>query len=274
MSPPPTPTTPAAQSGAGSGSGPHPVVPAAWSWSDAERRVHRVYHLCARMTLDAKEAEGACLETFQRAVASSHPPVDSSTRDLWLLKIAAHVLGERLPSTPEVSFELLDETLRSEATRTEEVSSITNPDHELLLWQLKQGCMTAVVNCLAPGERIAFVASVVLGLGESEACAALGITPSALKVRLSRARKKIGDYLAPRCAHVDPLNPCHCPSRIGVALRKGFIAPPARSEVSLRKLPTFSLEGRQREAVTIYQTLPPPEPPAELLQRIKALLPA
>src|SRR5207247_610081 len=129
------------------------------------------------------------------------------------------------------------ETLRSEATRTEEVSSLSDPQREFLLWELKQGCMTAVVNCLAPGERIAFVATAVLGLTDQDAALALGITPSALKVRLSRARKKIGDYLAPRCGHVDPRNPCQCPSRIGVALRKGFIAPPAQSEVQLRKLP-------------------------------------
>lgn len=243
-------------------------------WADVDRLAGRVYQLCARMTLDEEEAQDACFETFQRAANSrGNPPADARTAELWLLKIAAHVLTERLPSAPEVSFDLLDETLRSEATRTEEVTSLQNPERDLLLWQLKQGCMTAVVNCLAPGERIAFVASGILGLGEQEACAALGITPSALKVRLSRARKKIGDYLAPRCAHVDPRNPCHCPSRIGVALRKGFIAPPARSEVSLRKLPTFTEEGRQREAITIYRTLPEPEPPSALLQRIKALAP-
>jgi RNA polymerase sigma-70 factor (ECF subfamily) len=238
-----------------------------------ERSVRRVYQLCARMTLDESAASGACEETFQRAAAAAPGarPADARTLEVWLLKIAAHVLAERLPSTPEVSFDLLDETLRSEATRTEEVRSLTHPEREFLLWELKQGCMTAVVNCLAPGERVAFVASVILGMPDDEAAAALDINASALKVRLSRARKKIGDYLAPRCGHVDPRNPCHCPSRIGVALRKGFIAPPSQAAITLRKLPEFSEEGRQREAVAIYQALPEAEPPPALLQRIKAI---
>src|SRR5205085_1607537 len=133
-----------------------------------------------------------CLETFQRASASASPPTEPATFDLWLLKIAAHVRGERLSSTPEVSFDLLDETPRSEATRTAEGSSLTNPERDLSLWQRNQGCIT----------------------------------------------------------------------------------PAASSEVSLRKLPTFSEEGRQRDAVSIYQTLPEPELPAALLQRIKALVPA
>ena len=241
-------------------------------WDDDAllRRVRKVFHLCHRMTLDPEEAKAACFETFQRAAAGERPS-DDHANELWLLKIAAHVLEKRLSPTPEVSFDVLDETLRSEATRTEEVSSLTDPMREFLLWELKQGCMTAVVNCLAPGERIAFVATSVLGLSDEDAALALGISASALKVRLSRARKKVGDYLAPRCGHVDPRNPCQCPSRIGVALRKGFIAPPARSEVMLRKLPKFNEGRRQREAVAIYQSLPEPDPPAELLQRIKAV---
>src|SRR5690606_35545637 len=100
-----------------------------------------------------------------------------------------------------------------------------------MLWELKQGCMTSVVNCLSVGERVAFVMSSIMGLSEDEAAKTLGITPSAFKVRLSRARKKVTDYLAPRCEHVDPRNPCRCPSRLGVALNKGFLPPPSASSL-------------------------------------------
>src|SRR5438477_3282007 len=151
-------------------------------WGNADGKVRRVYNLCHRMTLDPAQAASVCLETFQRA-QSGDRPADDHALELWLLKIAAHVLEQRLPPTPEVSFDLLDDTLRSEATRTEEVSSLTDPQREFLLWELKQGCMTAVVNCLAPGERIAFVTSTVLGLSDEDAALALGISASALKVR-------------------------------------------------------------------------------------------
>src|SRR5262245_28247941 len=183
-----------------------------------ERHLPTVWNFCSRMTLSVNDARDAAFETFERASASPHPPVDPKDMELWLLKIAAHVVEKRLPPTPEVDFDLLDETLRSEATRTHEVSSLTTPEREFLLWELKQGCMTAVINCLSPGERAAFVMSAVLKKSDDDAAKALNIKVSAFKVRLSRARKKIGDYLAPRCEHVDPRNPCHCPSRIGIAL--------------------------------------------------------
>src|SRR6185436_2361617 len=93
------------------------------------------------------------------------------------------------------------------------------------LWELKQGCMTAVINCLPAGERAAFVVCHLLKLSDEAAAKSLAISGSAYKVRLS---------LAPRFEHVNPLNPCRCPARVGTALHKGFIGKVA-GEVSLRK---------------------------------------
>src|SRR5438874_4759470 len=228
-----------------------------------------VYHFCARMTLSAEEAIESAYETFERAF-NGQAPGDAAEQELWLLKIADHVIQKRLPPEPEVDFDLLDDTLRSEATRTNGVSSLAAPEREYLLWELKQGCMTAVINCLSPGERAAFVMSSVLNKSDEQASKALGIKVSAFKVRLSRARKKIGDYLAPRCEHIDPRNPCHCPSRIGIALSKGFIAPPQTSVVHLRTPNRpFDQEIKSRDATKIFQTLPPAEVPPELVERLK-----
>ena len=226
------------------------------------------------MTLDQEEAAEAAFQVFSRAAANPELPSDERDLEVWLMRRACEALSPLIPITPEVSFELLDETLRSEATRTGEVASLTNPQREFLLWELKQGCMTAVINCLPPGERVAFVLSSVLGLTDEEGARAIGIKPSAFKVRLSRARKKISDYLAPRCEHINPRNPCRCPSRIGIALEKGFIAPPPQSEVSLRRrLPFFNEEPRTGgDATGLFRTLPDPEPPQELFRRILAAL--
>ena len=167
---------------------------------------------------------------------------------------------------------MLDETLRGEATRTDIVRSLSDPQRDFLLWELKQGCMTAVINCLPPGERAAFVVCHVLKLADEAAAKSLAISESAYKVRLSRARKKVGDYLAPRCEHINPMNPCHCPARVGTALHRGFIGKVA-GVVSLRKPAEFPY-GRygtgagnddvpMRDIAAIYGNLPEPDPPPD-----------
>src|SRR5512138_477215 len=228
----------------------------------------RLYNFVFRLTLDRDRAERYVIDVYTAAVEQA----DKAPAN-------PDVLEARLPRQPEVNFDILDETLRSEATRTDVVRSLSDPDRDFLLWELKQGCMTAVVNCLPPGERAAFVVCHILKLADAAAAKSLGITESAYKVRLSRARKKVGDYLAPRCEHVNPMNPCRCPARVGTALHKGFIKPEPRSptEVSLRKpeIPYGRYgtglgndDAPMRDISAIYGGLPDPDPPADLGSRL------
>lgn len=236
----------------------------------------RLYNFVYRLTLDRDRAERYLVDVYAAAAAQLARAPDTE-REIWLIGIANKLLEERLPRQPEVDFDVLDETLRGEATRTDIVRSLSDPQRDFLLWELKQGCMTAVVNCLPPGERAAFVVCHVLKLGDEPAARSLAISGSAYKVRLSRARKKVGDYLAPRCEHVNPLNPCRCPARVGTALHKGFIGKVA-GQISLRKQAEIPY-GRygtglgnddvpMRDISTIYGNLPEPDPPADFGARL------
>jgi DNA-directed RNA polymerase specialized sigma24 family protein len=241
----------------------------------------RLYNFVFRLTLDRDRAERYLVDIFVLAAQKiASRPADDAAAVGWLIGLANGLLEERLPRQPEINFDTLDETLRSEATRTDVVRSLSDPQRDFLLWELKQGCMTSVVNCLPPGERAAFVVCHVLKLPDEQAAASLGITESAYKVRLSRARKKVGDYLAPRCEHVNPNNPCRCPARVGTALAKGFIrqAAPERREVSLRKPEPYNRYGTglgnddvpMRDISAIYGNLPEPDPAPDLLDRLLA----
>jgi RNA polymerase sigma-70 factor (ECF subfamily) len=231
------------------------------------------------MCLDHDRAREVVEETFLRAYIGSDDLPEPDRVSLWLLKISHHVLSNKLSRTPEVSFDLLDETLRSEATRTDVVRSLLEPRRDFLLWEMKQGCMTSVVNCLSPGERAAFVLSNIQKVPLSDAAKILGVSSAAYKVRLSRAKKKITDYLSPRCEHVDPMNPCRCPARVGVALSKGFIK--SGGEVSLRKRPlSYGRYGAGpdqqdiplRDIEAIYGNLPLSRSPDDLCEHLRAMV--
>ncbi len=231
----------------------------------------RLYNFVFRLTLDRDRAERYLRDVYAAAVEQADAaPTTPAETEVWLLGVANKLLEQRLPRQPEVDFDMLDETLRNEATRTDVVRSLSDPQRDFMLWELKQGCMTSVINCLPPGERAAFVVCHVLKLSDAAASTALAITESAYKVRLSRARKKISDYLAPRCEHVNPMNPCRCPARVGTALHKGFIRP--IGVVSLRKAEVpygrygtgvGNGDAPMRDIATIYGNLPEPDPPAD-----------
>lgn len=238
-----------------------------------------LFNFAFRMSLDRERAGQVVEECYRRAYSRLDNLPGGDAAELWLLKIAGHVIQQRLPRSPEVDWNTLDETLRSEATRTDVVRSLAEPAQDFLLWELKQGCMTAVINCLSPGERAAFVLANVLRLEDEDAAAVLAISLSAYRVRLSRAQKKVTDYLAPRCEHIDPNNPCRCPARVGVALHAGFIKAPSRIRLRQRVEP-FGRYGAGggaddkplRDVAAIYGHLPEPDPPESLGDRLRGLV--
>lgn len=248
-----------------------------WFRDLVESYLGPVYNFAFRMSLENKRAAQLSELAYLKALAQFENAPQAEKKVLpWLIALTNEVLAEVMPKTPLVSFDLLDEKLRSDVTRTDVVRSLEPKERDVLLWELKQGCMTSVVNCLSAGERSAFVLKNVIALEDDRAAVALGITESAYRVRLSRATKKIADYLAPRCEHVDPLNPCRCPARVGVALANGFIG--GGRSVSLRKPVAFGRYGvgadkedlPLREVEAIYANLPDPEPAADLASTIIA----
>lgn len=254
--------------------------PAATGFAElVQGHIDAVFHLVYRLTLDQDRAVRYTHDVF---VSVAQRPewariANSELQRLWLYRQASELVEGRLPRQPEVNFDILDETLRGDATRTDVVRSLTDPQRDFLLWELKQGCMTAVIHCLPPGERAAFVLTMIVKLDDAAAAAVLGVNESAYRVRLSRARQKVGDYLAPRCEHVNPMNPCRCPARVGNAVDRGFIRPPG--VVSLRKAEVpFGRYGTGagnedealRDIAKIYGSLPAFLPPEGLAAGIVA----
>lgn len=237
-----------------------------------EQHLGDVHNFAYRVGNDAQRADEQTREVFLRAYVGRDKLPDLERVGAWLMKIGVHIALGSLDGSNRITFDFLDDTIRGDPTQVTRTDRLTDPERSLLLWELKQGCMTAVLNCLSLGERMAFVMVVMMDAKPAVAAASLGITPAALKVRLSRAKKKTVDYLAPRCEHVHPMNPCRCPSRLGVALKKGFIQDVVPgAEVNLRKVPPEALRPSQpvRDVVALYQQLPAPRDLSDLRGRLE-----
>ena len=174
-----------------------------------------------------------------------------------LLGMVARTMEENLGRRSDHSFESLDTLLRSDITRPIDLNAAGVEDEtkvHLMLWELKRTCLTSVLGCLPPGVRLSFVLTDLVGLSPQEAAEMLGIKESAYRVRLTRARKRIEDYLAPRCYHVDRENPCTCTGRLMIAVDVGFVKPPT----SAQDIPhePHDAGGPQRDVGSLYRGLP------------------
>ncbi|EDM74373.1 RNA polymerase sigma subunit [Plesiocystis pacifica SIR-1] len=187
-----------------------------------------------------------------------------------LLGMMARNMEESLGRRSEHTFESLDNILRSDITRPIDLNSQGMSDDptqiHVMMWELKRTCLTSVLGCLPPGVRLSFVLTDLAGLSPAEAAEMLGIKESAYRVRLTRARKRIEDYLAPRCFHVDRENPCTCSGRLMIALDAGFVKPPARSDDIPHE--PHDAKGSQRDVGSLYRGLPRVKQPDVEIERL------
>ncbi|MFZ6184467.1 sigma factor-like helix-turn-helix DNA-binding protein [Nannocystis pusilla] len=183
----------------------------------------------------------------------------------YLLGKLARGIEEALGRKADHSFVILDNLLRSEETQPIDAEK---PPIEgdlsrlpVLLWELKRTCLASVLGALPPGVRVSFVVTDLFGFPPGAAAELLGIKESAFRVRLTRARRRLEDYLAPRCGHIDRHNPCYCEGRLNLALETDFVRlPPHTADVPAA---AYNDEPEHRDIAELYRTLPPVQPSPE-----------
>lgn len=145
----------------------------------------------------------------------------------WMHRIAVnHLLTERRQRlrAPVLSFTEFGADL---AHRLNEPYDARGVDEGLLAEEVKVGCTQAMLLCLDPEHRMAYVLGDVLDYPRGEAAELCAVSPAAFRKRLERARHRIQEFMAGHCGLIDATNPCRCRRRIGAAMSQGRVDPGA-----------------------------------------------
>ena len=145
-----------------------------------------VYNLCYRMLGDMYEAEDAAQETFLRAYHNLKRYDDTRSFSTWLLSIAAHFCIDQIRKR-RIRLISLDETPYLEPPDT-------NPGPEASLGQQEeQKRIQELLETLKPQDRAAVVMFYWYEFSYEEIADALGLSLSAVKSRLHRARLSLAE---------------------------------------------------------------------------------
>ena len=157
-----------------------------------------VYNLCYRMLGDPIDAEDAAQETFWRAYQNLKRYDPQRSFPTWLLSIAAHycIDQQRKRRIPILSVDLLpEEDAPDPAPNPEKVVSTLEETSQI----------RRLLTCLGPQDRAAVILRYWYEFSEDEIAQTLGLTVSAVKSRLHRARKEMAcNWKEPQAANTLP----------------------------------------------------------------------
>ena len=141
-----------------------------------------VYSLCYRMLGNRQDAEDAAQETFFRAYKSMQRYDQKRSFSTWLLSIAAHYSIDQIRKGRISLISIEDLTIPDIPDR--------EPGVEMKLSRKEEGeRIRELLEILSPTDRACIVMYYWHNFSYDEICAALSLTPSALKSRLHRARR-------------------------------------------------------------------------------------
>lgn len=203
-----------------------------------------ILNLVIRITGSVDDSEDITQETFTKAFLNIDKFKGESKLSTWIFSIAKNESFRFLKERKKRRFSDI-EFLIKEAGKTESEDIQSENEKQDLIDQVKEGCLTGLLQCLSPYQRSAFVLSVLFKFSISETAAIIGKTGGATKALIFRARKNLKGFLCSNCSLYDPGNHCRCEDLISFSLNRGWIKKP--SGKNLKTKPSIDTHAIARE---------------------------
>lgn len=185
-----------------------------------------VFNLSLRMLGSFADAEDASQEILLKVITHLSSFRQESAFSTWIFRIAVNHLKDykkHMFAHQSLSFEYYGDDI--ENGRAEEVpDSGQEVDQSILAEELKMSCTNVMLQCLDSESRCIFVLGTMFNLDSHAAGELLGITPEAYRQRLSRARRRMADFLSKYCGEYGS-GKCRCSNRIAYAVQNHRINP-------------------------------------------------
>ncbi|MCA9983935.1 MAG: sigma-70 family RNA polymerase sigma factor [Anaerolineales bacterium] len=166
-----------------------------------DRYADKIYRLALGLLHDEVEAEGVVQDSFMRVIERIDQFEGRAQIGTWIYRIAHNLSQDRLRRRQRLGH--LNEDLSADGDITPQilVDWSHSPEEALSEHELTDAIIQAV-NTLSLNLRAVFILRDIDGLSTEETAAALELSPSAVKVRLHRARLQIREILS---AQFEPL---------------------------------------------------------------------
>ncbi len=196
-----------------------------------------IYNLSLRMLGSPHDAEDAAQEIIIKIITQLSTFRKESAFSTWVYRIATNYLincKKSMFAKRPLSFEFYAEDIKAGfIPNTDDL--LQRIEENILAQELKLSCTNVMLQCLDPESRCIYVLGVMLK-ADSKICGEiLDITPEAYRQRLSRIRKKVGEFLNNYCG-LSEKGSCNCKKRVGYAIKSHRLNPNNLEYSNLEKL--------------------------------------
>lgn len=170
-----------------------------------------IFNLALRMLGSVADAEDATQEILLLVLEKLPGFRGESALSTWVYRLAVNRLIDEKRSmfaTHPLSYEAYAQDIQAYQKESQ------REDKQILARELKYSCTNVMLQCLKPQDRCIFILGTMFKADSRQAAEILNLTPEAYRQRLSRARRKMADFMSQYCYLASGRLPLHLPDRL------------------------------------------------------------
>lgn len=200
-----------------------------------------VFNLSLRMLGTFEDAEDATQDILLKVMTHLSTFRKESAFSTWVFRIAIHYLKsykKHLFAQAKLHFEFYGDDIQN-AKLDNLPDKSQNVERNVLSEELKHACTNVMLQCLDAEQRCIFILGTMFHINSKVASEILGISSDSYRQKLSRARRKMAEFLKKYCGEYG-LGKCHCKDRIDYAIISKRLNP---KEMNYTKAKEISLNN-------------------------------
>ena len=186
-----------------------------------------VFAVALRMLGNRSDAAETTQEVMLKIVTRLSQYRGESKFRTWAYRLAANTVLDAAKARSRRTRNFTEFAAELEAAGNESLvlPPDQEPDRALLLEETRMRCMTGMMLCLSPEQRLVYILGDVFDVNSTLGAELLEIQPATFRKRLARARADIGHFVFEQCGLVDARNPCRCPGKTSRLMKQGLVDP-------------------------------------------------
>lgn len=189
-----------------------------------ERHQPFIYNIAWKMTGNTSDASDLTQETLIKIISNLGSFKQESAFQTWAYRIAKnHFLNsqKKASSLFANSFEELGNHL--DATPNTDLSESEKIEQSESIREVRLTCLSGMILCLNKEQRMIYIIGEIFGADHTVGSEIMEISKANYRMKLSKARKDLYNFMQNKCGLVNKANPCRCHKKVSFATENGMV---------------------------------------------------
>ena len=185
-----------------------------------------VYNLALKMCRNRDDADDLTQEVFIKAITSLTKFGGKSKFRTWLYRITVNHFLNTKKKRHELYIDDFESYFRSiEKMPDYELNEAEQDQLKETIEELRISCTAGMLMCLDREQRLIYVLGEMFMIDHNLGSEILEISPGNFRIRLSRARRDLYNWMNKKCGLINTSNPCRCHKKTKAYIEAGSVNP-------------------------------------------------